>query len=89
MECRIRDACPELLDVSLQTNLFTPAASDSNPSTMATAFGVPYLGKLPMDPNMMRACEEGYSFLQLFPNSVASAPFASIVNKILTATNEA
>jgi ATP-binding protein involved in chromosome partitioning len=53
---------------------------------MAQRFHVPYLGKLPMDPNMMRACEEGRCFLESHPLSVAAAPFQLIVNKIVEIT---
>lgn len=43
-------------------------------------------GKLPMDPNMMRACEEGKSFLEAYPHSVAAAPFAEVVRSIVQMT---
>lgn len=43
-------------------------------------------GKLPMDPNMMRACEEGKSFLEAYPGSVATAPFAEVVRSIVQMT---
>jgi Mrp family chromosome partitioning ATPase len=78
--------CPELLECSLTTNLFRPstdAAAESNPATMARRFGVPYLGHLPMDPNMMSCCERGENFLQKFPTSAAAAPLRSIVANLL------
>ena len=74
--------CPELLDCSITTNLFAPnsdAAKDSNPMQMARKFNVPYLGRLPMDPNMMACCEKGENFLQKYPNSAAAAPLRAIV----------
>jgi hypothetical protein len=109
---RIRAACPELLDMSIQSNLFKlpsnivvdPNSSDqvsssgsgsngaaaaafpNTPRGMADRFGVPYLGKLPMDPNMMKACEEGKSFLEAFPGSAASGPFAEVVAQIVAMT---
>jgi MinD-like ATPase involved in chromosome partitioning or flagellar assembly len=58
----------------------------NNPQSMAERFGVPYLGKLPMDPNILRACEEGKSFIDAYPSSVAAAPFAEIVQKIVQQT---
>lgn len=58
----------------------------NTPQGMAQRFDVPYLGKLPMDPNMMRACEEGKSFLEAYPQSVAAVPFASVVNQIVQLT---
>ena len=53
---------------------------------MASLFSVPYLGKLPMDPNMMYACENGFSFLEKFPNSPAAGPFSAIVDLLIKGT---
>jgi len=86
---KIQSACPELLSLFLQSPLFTPqdAPLESNPAAMARRFNVPYLGKLPMDPNMMRACENGLSFLEHFPTSAAAAPFRDIVERIVQQTS--
>ena len=54
----------------------------SNPESMARAFSVPYLGKLPMDLNIMKSCEAGQSFLENFPTSSASKSFRDIVDAI-------
>ena len=62
------------------------ANKEETPEGMARLFQVPYLGKLPMDPNMLRACEEGKSFIDAYPTSVASAPFSSIIKKLIEAT---
>ena len=82
----IKTKCPELLDLSLQIPVFTPdaAAVESNPQSMARKFGVPYLGALPMDPNLTQACEKGVNFLAQYPDSTASAPLQSIVQNMLT-----
>jgi len=49
---------------------------------MAAKFNVPYLGKLPMDHNMLRACEEGRSVVDAYPDSLVVAPFKTIVQTI-------
>ena len=84
------------MDLILQVPLFTPATKSSpddinqkianTPSKMADLFSVPYFGKVPMDPNMMYACENGLSFLEKFPNSPAAGPFSLIVDKLIAAT---
>lgn len=93
---RIQILFPELLDCSIHSNLFklpennidnTSQNKLNNPKAMSDFFNVPYLGKLPMDPNMMKACEEGKSFLEAYPNSPASQPFADIVKKIVDMTD--
>ena len=53
---------------------------------MAASFAVPFLGRLPMDPNMLASCERGEGFLETHPDSSAAAPFRSIVDKIVSAT---
>ena len=57
------------------------------PELMAEKFDVPYLGKLPLDPNLTRACEAGESFLQKFPSSSASSHFDTIVEKVINAVS--
>jgi MinD-like ATPase involved in chromosome partitioning or flagellar assembly len=61
---------------------------ESNPRGMARKFQIPYLGQLPMDPNMMRSCEEGKCFLEYFPQSTAAKAFGEIVQKLIAATAE-
>ena len=52
---------------------------------MAEVFNIPYLGKLPMDPNLTRACEGGESFTEKFPKSIATSNFNNICDKIIKA----
>ena len=95
----MKDKFPELLDLILQVPLFSPANKSSSddgnlksantPSKMADLFSVPYFGKVPMDPNMMYACENGLSFLEKYPNSPAAGPFSLIVDKLVAATETA
>jgi hypothetical protein len=97
---KLKEVCPELLELYLQAPLFTPSSNPVTaggtargakvtPSSMAAAFGVPYLGKLPMDPNMMEACERGVSFLDGYPESPAAPSFSAIVDQIITITEAA
>ena len=37
---------------------------------------------------MMYACENGFSFLEKFPNSPAAGPFKVIVNGLISATQD-
>lgn len=55
-----------------------------NPESMARRYNVPYLGRLPMDSNLLRACEEGVSFLDAYPDSVAAVAFETIVNRLIS-----
>ncbi len=87
---KVQQSCPELLNSFIESALFklpeNTSAPENTPQGMAQRFGVEYLGKLPMDPNMMRACEEGRSFLQAYSQSAAARPFEAIVNRIIAKT---
>lgn len=87
---RIKMACPELLELSIRSDLFKACSAQDvqdssavdSPEKMAMRFSVPYLGRLPLDLNMMKACEEGKSFLAAYPHSAAAQPFSEIVQKL-------
>lgn len=52
--------CARWLQVFAETRLFTPAA-DGGAEGMAKRMGVPFLGRIPMDPALGQACELGRS----------------------------
>ena len=87
-KCSIQESFPEFFDLYVRTDLFAATESSSviNPKGMAAKYEIPYLGSLPMDPNMMKACEDGYSFLELYPDSMAAADFKAIIDKVVAAT---
>lgn len=60
----------------------TSTSTSKGPQSMATRFGVPYLGQLPMDRNLMQACEDGVGFLAHYPHSVAAQPLTTIVERL-------
>jgi hypothetical protein len=37
----------------------------AGPEGMAETFGVPFLGKIPLDSNFLRACEDGKGFVEV------------------------
>jgi len=45
-------------------------------------FDIPFLGKIPLDPDVMNACENGKSILKEFPDSKSSIALKSIVDKV-------
>jgi hypothetical protein len=46
---------------------------------MCKEMGVPLLGKLPLDPRIARACDQGKSFLDEIPDSPATAAYMRLV----------
>ena len=79
---KLREVCPELLDsCSLKIDVFKSAAStDNNPESMAAAFGVPFLGKMPLDKDMCAACEGGRP---LRSGALASRSLRKIVDSVV------
>ncbi|KAL3790119.1 hypothetical protein ACHAW5_007726 [Stephanodiscus triporus] len=79
----LREKCPEVLSMIAAADVFPP--SGGGPRGMAEKFNVPYLGKLPLDPNLLKACEDGVSFVEKYPSSPAASPLNAIVDKIILA----
>lgn len=79
----LNEKCPELLSMIVTTDVFP--SSGLGPLGMANKYNVPYLGKLPLDPNLLKACEEGVAFVEKFPGSAAVKPLNDIVNKLILA----
>jgi Mrp family chromosome partitioning ATPase len=75
---------PTLLDCLVEAEVFP--AFGSGPQGMAAAFDVPFLGKLPLDPDLLRACEEGVSLAEKAPQSPAVPALEKIVQGILDGT---
>lgn len=46
---------------------------------MASDMGVPFLGKLPLDPRIGRCCDEGKSFLSEVPDSPAAKAYGVVI----------
>ena len=46
---------------------------------MASDMGVPFLGKLPLDPRIGKCCDEGKSFLTEVPDSPAAKAYAALI----------
>lgn len=59
-------------------------ALDNSPQSMAARFNVPYLGALPLDPSLQRACESGTCLVcQCQQHSPAFTPFVRLVDNAL------
>jgi Mrp family chromosome partitioning ATPase len=57
-------------------------ATSGGGEKLAKDTGISFLGRIPLDPQVMNACENGKSILKEHPNSPASKALLAIVNKI-------
>jgi len=83
----LREHCPELFadgnssSLSVSSTLYP--ASGGGPKEMAKRFNVPYWGVLPMDPDLLQACEHGRAFVEDKPESLAAKALEGFCNKII------
>ncbi|XP_028904473.1 cytosolic Fe-S cluster assembly factor NUBP2 [Ornithorhynchus anatinus] len=71
--------CPHCTEC---TNLFSRGGGEG----LALQAGVPFLGCVPLDPQLTQSLEEGQDFSQEFPKSPAFAALTSIAQRILDGT---
>lgn len=69
-------ACPHCAEC---TNVFSSGGGEE----LARLAGVPFLGSVPLDPQLTRSLEEGRDFIQEFPKSTAYSALTSIAHKVL------
>lgn len=60
--------------------IFSPTTGGGE--ALASEMGIPFLGKVPLDPRIGKACDYGDSFLDQYPESPASKSLLSIIDKI-------
>lgn len=77
----LQEKCPEVLDMVAASNIFPMTGSGAK--GMAEQYGVPYWGQLPMDPDLLKACDEGKSFVEQCPDSLAAKALNSYVDRII------
>ena len=58
------------------------AASGAGPRGMAERFGVPFLGALPIDPQLLQCCEAGEAYVTRHPDASGVAAFLKVVANI-------
>lgn len=68
--------CP---DCGKETAIF----AGNNGETMAEAAGVPFLGKIPIDPAVGKACDTGAPFIYHYSKTETAKRFESVIKQIL------
>mmetsp|Transcript_19198 Transcript_19198/g.39492 ORF Transcript_19198/g.39492 Transcript_19198/m.39492 type:complete len:422 (+) Transcript_19198:148-1413(+) len=81
----LRKHCPELFangsSLSVSSTLYP--ATGGGPKEMADRYNVPYWGLLPMDPDLLQACEHGKAFVEERPDSLAAKALEEFCRKII------
>lgn len=79
---KIQESCPEALDCIVNAEIFAPYKGGGE--RMASDLGLPFWGRLPLDPKLLKACEEGKSFVALYPDAIASARLRGFCQNIIS-----
>jgi len=78
----VKSKCPELLQFHVASNIF--ASHGTGVQGMAQKFQVPYLGRVPLDPALGKACDAGEAVDE---SSAAGRAFHKIVQTIVAAVS--
>jgi len=89
----IRRKCPELLtDYLIRTDVFRMKKKNDGknsapptPQDMASKFGVPYLGAINLDRNLLECCDEGKPLVEAYPHSPGVTGLMRLVDRVLEA----
>jgi len=66
------------------TEIFPPLTGGA--VQMCNEMNVPFLGSIPLDPLLLRACEKGESYTANYPDAPALPAFKQVVNNILNSS---
>lgn len=73
--------CPEC---GHSTDIFSAGGGE----TMANELGITFLGKIPIDPNIVVACDSGRTYLHQFRESSATQSFNHSIQRIMKIVKE-
>jgi len=65
-----------------ETKIFAPTTGGA--LKMCQDMQVPFLGAIPLDPVIARSCDEGKSFIEQAPHSIAAKSYEAIFEKVLS-----
>lgn len=63
-----------------ESQIFPPTTGGAE--KMSADMGVPFLGKLPLDPRIGKCCDEGKSFLSVEPDSPAAKAYKEVIQRV-------
>jgi len=76
----LQERCPEVLQCAVTSELF---GRGGGAAAMADAYNVPFWGRLPLDPKLLQACEQGKAYVQLEPTSQASSALQDFSGRLV------
>lgn len=91
----LQEKCPELLEhYCISTQLFSDpsggggtragSSGSGGAERMAAEYHVPFWGRLPLDPQLLQACEKGQAYVAVQPDAPAAQALQEIARKLTT-----
>ncbi|KAJ0577135.1 putative mrp/NBP35 ATP-binding protein [Helianthus annuus] len=77
----LREKAPKLLGLVAFTEVFD--SSGGGAARMCVEKGVPFLGKVPLDPQLCKTAEEGKSCFGRDECWISASAFSALINKLL------
>jgi ATP-binding protein involved in chromosome partitioning len=74
--------CP---DCGREVNIFAAGGGES----LAERFGIPFLGKIPLDPDIVKSGDEEQPYIYFYPKTKTAGVFDKIVQRIISFENGA
>ncbi len=68
------------------TQIFAPSSGGA--AGMCAEMDIPFLGSIPLDPYLMRACEEGKSYVSNYPRAPAVSGFANVLATVMSTSDK-
>lgn len=78
----LKDKCPEVLQAVASSPLFS--VSHGGAEKMAVDYGVPFWGRLPLDPKLLEACEKGQCFVDAHPTAKSAGILKDFCEKLVS-----
>ena len=76
--------CPQALECIVTSPLFGASQTTDTPSAqMAAIYQIPFWGSLPMDPRLLKACDQGQAFCETHPEEKAAKQFESFAKSLV------
>jgi Mrp family chromosome partitioning ATPase len=79
----LKEKCPEVLNMIVSSTIFSTVHGGAE--KMALDYGASFWGSLPLDPDLLKACEDGLAFCEVKKDAVASKVLLDLCRKLTEA----
>jgi Mrp family chromosome partitioning ATPase len=78
----LQEKCPHVLDCLVSSDLFS-VTHKGGTEKMAKDYNIDFWGRLPLDPELLKACEEGKGFVHVRPDAPAALALEDFCSRLV------